>query len=140
MASAFPPMLHVELDNILTHDELASKAEEVLRKADENNQILVITRNGRPAVAVLKLEQLEELSGRQVSTNQPPVELPHMNANAVATPPPPAAPMPPLPDQPMATVFTPAPMPGEAPVVSDMPTAPLLADAESGLPDMPDMP
>jgi prevent-host-death family protein len=71
-------MLHVDLDNILTHDELASKAEEVLRKADEERQIVVITRNGRPAVAVLKLEQLEELSGREVSTNHPATELPPM--------------------------------------------------------------
>lgn len=75
-------MLHVDLDNILTNDELASRADEVLKKADEDRQIIVITRNGRPAVALLKLEQLEELSGREVSTNHPAADLPHLEQPA----------------------------------------------------------
>lgn len=105
-------MLHVDLDNILTHDELAHKAEEVLRKADDEGKIVVITRNGRPAVAVLKLEQLEELSGRTVSTNQQPVEIPG--------------------------VETGAPHPSSAPA-EPSPVAEMPADApRSDLPDMPE--
>jgi prevent-host-death family protein len=114
-------MLHVDLDNILTHDELASKAEEVLRKSDEEGKIVVITRNGRPAVAVLKLEQLEELSGRTVSTNTPPHEFPGVIHDAPAQ------------TEEHHEVQSP-------PMVSDMPTMSPVEDHDnhdSGLPDMP---
>jgi prevent-host-death family protein len=134
-------MLHVDLDNILTHDELATKAEEVLRKADDEKKIVVITRNGRPAVAVLQLEMLEELSGKTVSSVQPPVVVPPLEPPMSTPPAPPAEP-----------VVTPPSEPLSAPPVAEMPhfdasaapaPEPMIEQPEqqpkdeSGLPDMP---
>lgn len=111
-------MLHVDLDNILTNDELATKADEVLRKTDDEGKIVVVTRNGRPAVAILKLEQLEELSGRTVSTNTPPAEFPGV------TPPENSAPAAPeVPHEEPAPSTPPAPHTDNAPG-SDLPDMP----------------
>jgi PHD/YefM family antitoxin component YafN of YafNO toxin-antitoxin module len=105
-------MLHVDLDNILTNDELASRVDAVLQEADEQNAIFVVTRNGRPAVAILKLEELEKLSGREVSAQTPATTLPGSEHGTAAT------------------ESAPAPMPEQ------QQSAP--APDQSGLPDMPD--
>jgi hypothetical protein len=149
-------MLHVDLDNILTHDELASRVDAVLKEADEENAIFVITRNGRPAVAILKLEELEQLSGRSVSPNMPSSALPGMEHNTPAA----AGPMnaSPVVDAAPAVQPTPAPEPlsqqnqtapepvAEQPRMEQQPPmsdAPSHADgtqqsSEENLPDMPD--
>lgn len=128
-------MLHVDLDNIVTNDELVSKAEEVLRKADDEGKIVVVTRNGRPAVAILKLEQLEELSGRTVNTTAQPVSAPAVTPMA-----PPAEPAQ-VPAMPMAQPeVAPAPM-SDSPSMASQPQhtpQPEVAQPNpSGLPDMP---
>jgi hypothetical protein len=64
-------MLHVELENILTEDELAGKLATVLARADAEKQIYVITRGGKPSLAIIDLPQLENLSGRDVRVAAP---------------------------------------------------------------------
>lgn len=115
-------MLHVDLDNILTHDELAPKAEEVLRKVDEENKIMVITRNGRPAVAMLKLEELENLSGRTVVPAMPVTEHPATSGISAS------------PDLAVSQAASPTPDMQSAPPMPQVQPAP----NPSGLPDMPD--
>ncbi|HSI20488.1 MAG TPA: type II toxin-antitoxin system prevent-host-death family antitoxin [Verrucomicrobiae bacterium] len=127
-------MLHVDLDNILTHDELGSKAEEILRKADEEGKILVVTRNGRPAVAILKIEQLEELSGKTVSPATPTPNLAGFGADADAAP---AAPLVNTPNPAMQGVpgqSQPQPAP-EMPAPMAPPS--MGTPNPDGLPDMP---
>jgi prevent-host-death family protein len=125
-------MLHVDLDNILTHDELGSKVEEVLRKADDEGKILVVTRNGRPAVAILKLEELEKLSGHAVSPNTPAttVDAPSMDSHMGMEPHVDAAPTPSTP--PVQPLMHPAE------VASNMSAASPTMPDPSGLPDMPE--
>jgi hypothetical protein len=147
-------MLNVDLDNIITQDELASRADEILRKADEEKKIVVVTRGGRPAVAILKIEELEALSGRSVTPNLPtgstpsesgtpawssaPAALPSMEAPAPAAEAPlPAMGMPVSPlEEPLPGVATETVVPPVAPI-AEM-TAPVSPMANpTGLPDMP---
>ena len=39
-------MLHVDLDNILSDEQAISQVSELLRRADEDKEIIVVTRNG----------------------------------------------------------------------------------------------
>jgi hypothetical protein len=124
-------MLHVDLDNILTQDELSHRADEVLKKADEEDKILVVTRGGRPAVAILKLEQLEKLSGREVAPASPPTEVAAPSEAPAAPAVPPAVDSAPVSTPPAAE---PSAMPAPQPLDQPEPQNPNPA----GLPEMPD--
>ncbi len=104
-------MLHVELDNILTEDQITTQIHDVLQRADENKELFVVTRAGHPAVAVLNLQMLEDLSGRTVHSEGVPLtpakedvvaENPIVEpvAETPATPIEETAPQPSLPDMP----------------------------------------
>lgn len=129
-------MLNVELNNIVTNDELAQKADDVLRRVDEQGQIVVVTRNGRPAVALIKIEQLEELSGRTVTTEHP--------AHGFMSPAEPMSqdfsqgPLQPKPVMPMDEVAPAAPSFGAEPALQNVAVTP--PDTMTSVDSQPDMP
>ena len=86
-------MLHVELDNILTEEEATSQITSLLQRADEEKSLFVVTRNGKPSVAILKLEQLEDLSGHTTHTDEAPL-LEKAPTEPMSAAPTPAAPAP----------------------------------------------
>ncbi len=101
-------MIHVELEDIVTHDEFVNRAAALAQAADEEGRVIVVTRNGRAAVALVSLPQLEEISGKRAHAAGTPIlpakakdELPEPEAEpqklAEATPTP-KSDLPPLPE------------------------------------------
>lgn len=106
-------MIHVELEDIVTHDEFVNRAAALAQAADEEGRVIVVTRNGRAAVALVSLPQLEEISGKR--------------AHAAGSPILPAAEVTELP---------------AAPAVADEPSEPKQEEAPAPLPksDLPPLP
>lgn len=66
-------MIHVELEDIVTHDEFVNRAAALAQAADEEGRVIVVTRNGRAAVALVSLPQLEEISGKRAHAGGTPI-------------------------------------------------------------------
>jgi len=94
-------MIHVELDHILSEDDVAQRIRDLVAQVEQHGDMFVITNNGRPAVALVGIDKLESLSP----------------APAMITPPVTPVSMP----TPMSTAPTPAP--AAEPVVPSMPSA-----------------
>jgi prevent-host-death family protein len=115
-------MLHVELENILSEDDAVRKARELIDRVDQTKQLVVITRQSKPAVVMIAIDQIEQLTGRAV-TPVAPLASSHASAE---------------PTLPNPVIATPAhldtPPHQEAPA-TPVPTLPLMPE-ESGLPLM----
>ena len=60
-------MLHVPLGNIFSEDEAARQFRLLVERVDGRHELLVVTKNSRPAVAMISVEELERLSGHSVT-------------------------------------------------------------------------
>lgn len=124
-------MIQIDLDKLVPFEDLPGKLDQVVNDA-HNGAIFVVTRDDRPAVAIVSVDQLEGLSGRKVITpggdapveTPPPPPSPEENTEPVV--PPPAEPLPPPPPPPMSNIGSPttsvqrdltpgAPAPGPSP-------------------------
>ncbi|CAN5191633.1 hypothetical protein BH11PAT4_BH11PAT4_5630 [soil metagenome] len=110
-------MLHVELENIVSDTEATSRIGELMGRVEGTDQIVVITKNNQPSVALVSVAQLEGLTGRQVRPAAP-----------VSTPPPiitPLAPtqLPTFSDEPSVDPMV-APPVAQAPEVASLPSLP----------------
>lgn len=114
-------MLHVELENILGEDDAVRKARELIDLVDTTKAIVVVTRQNRPAVALIDVEQLENLTGRTVTPVAPLTSAPTEVVRA-----------------PMSESVPVAAAPLVDPVMPN--PAPEMAPALPELPDLPDMP
>lgn len=76
-------MIKVDLDKIITTNALKAHLDEILYQTEEEEQIFVVTKKGRPRAAIINVDYLEELTGRSVEdesteytgydrVNQPP--------------------------------------------------------------------
>lgn len=66
-------MLQVELDNILTEEDALGKIQDIFHKVEDENQTYIITKSGRPAVAIISVEKLEQHEGKLI---MPPADTP----------------------------------------------------------------
>lgn len=87
-------MIQIDLDKIVAFEDLPNRLNQVVDDA-KSGAIFVITKDDRPAVAIVSIDQLEGLSGRKVVT---PLSEP-----APIEPPPPPTPEPTLPPSPLPT-------------------------------------
>ena len=109
-------MIQIDLDKIVPIEDLPAKLDTVVNDAHAG-AIYVITKDDRPSVAVVSIDQLEGLSGRKVITpmsaevSEPAAAPPPPSSGASLPPPPPAPlagpadmapPLPPLPPPPTA--------------------------------------
>jgi|GEM_PF-3519164 len=142
-------MLHVELENILGEDDAVRRARELIDLVDKTKQLVVVTRQNRPAVAMIDIDQLEKLTGRTVTpvaplpSSHPAAEEPFATTPA-AMPAPmlnelPDLPLPPLENPPFSTPPTPleAPAPAALPNMPDLPDFSAPVTSSSPLPEMP---
>jgi prevent-host-death family protein len=113
-------MLHVELENIVSETEAISRIGELMGRVDGTDQIVVITKNNQPSVALVSVAQLEGLTGRQVRPAAPMSATPPM-----VTPLAPSV-LPDLMDEPVADPVAVAPMApmAPAPEVTPLPSLP----------------
>lgn len=145
-------MIPIDLENIFTEDDAVAKAKELFEKVDTKKEVVLVTRSGKPAVALVNVAHLEELSGRSLSPQSTP------NENSAAPAPssplvPPAQPVvepSPLQDMPDLPPVTPpsttppvtsAPAPGTLPIPAEptgtsapTPTAPSMPTSEGPAP------
>jgi hypothetical protein len=75
-------MLHVELENILSESEVTERIGSLISQIDSTENIVVVTRENRPAVALVSVHYLEGLTGREVRPAAPSVhsETPQVEA------------------------------------------------------------
>lgn len=99
-------MLHVDLDKILTEEDAVSKIKEVFDHVEHNHEIYVVTNNGRPAVAVISIDDLEQHMGEKLDATGMSTPLPAADDDMSANPLPPPPPMPEMP-APVGTMSTP---------------------------------
>ena len=84
-------MIQIDLDKIVPIEDLPAKLNQVVDDA-HGGAIFVVTKEDRPAVAIVSIDQLEGLSGRKVVT--PMSELPPSPGASPEPPPPPPPPAP----------------------------------------------
>ena len=80
-------MIQIDLDKIVPIEDLPAKLNQVVDDA-HGGAIFVVTKEDRPAVAIVSIDQLEGLSGRKVVT---PMSEPPPSSGASPEPPPPAS-------------------------------------------------
>lgn len=93
-------MLHVDLDKILTEEDAVGKITDIFNRVENEKETYIITKDGRPAVAIISIDQLEQQQGGvTMEENKPenpapteapptPVQVPNP-AQATSLPPPP---------------------------------------------------
>jgi len=59
-------MIKVDLDKIITAKALQEHLEQILLETEEEEKLFVITKNGRPKAALINVDYLQELTGRNV--------------------------------------------------------------------------
>ena len=64
-------MLHVEIENILSEEDAVAKARDLIDRVDVEKLLVVITRQNRPAVAMIDVPTLEALTGKTVTPVAP---------------------------------------------------------------------
>lgn len=64
-------MIHADLDKILPEADALEKITSIIEEVETNQELFIITKSGRPAVAVINIDYLEELTGSQISTQGP---------------------------------------------------------------------
>src|SRR5690606_3537056 len=52
-------MPHVDMHNILTEEDALSKIQDIFSNVENNKESYVITRNGRPAIAIIDIETFD---------------------------------------------------------------------------------
>ncbi len=114
-------MLHIELENILSESEATAKIGELIAQVDGSDQIVVVTRNNQPAVALIAVAQLEGLTGRQVLPAAPKADAPVF-------------------PEPVSPEPTPAPEQPDTPEVPAAPSLMAAAPEVTPLPQLPDLP
>jgi antitoxin (DNA-binding transcriptional repressor) of toxin-antitoxin stability system len=103
-------MIQIDLDKIVPIEDLPGKLNQVIDDAHAG-AIYVVTKDDRPTVALVSVDQLEGLSGRKVITP--------LSAEAGGPPPPPPAPAEPPAAPPPPALEQTAPPPASG---SDLPT------------------
>ncbi len=156
-------MLHVELDNIFTEEDALTHIKDIFEHVETTKELYVITKGGRPVLAIIDIDRLEADQGRVTMptpipttplTTQPPVPAAAFEtAPLVTSPATPEVSITPIPVAPVvvapaplpeaawaAAVPPPAAVPVEPPAVpiTQSPQAPVAAPTAPTLPDMPD--
>jgi len=146
-------MLHVALEHILTEEDAMSKINSIIEEVENQNETYVITKNGRPAVAIVNVTKLDEVTegtteqaktdpatNSQADTLGDLVELPtsanpNNQSEEISLPPMPpsmAEPsLPPISEVPPATITSAAP-------IQQNPAADITTQTPSSLPNQPD--
>ena len=145
-------MLHVDLDHILQEEEALNRIQDILNQVERSGEIYLLTKNGSPAVALMSIDQLEQLMPSQSTPAQPVAPAPEFAAAMPDYAAIPAMPTPePAPIAPSFNFGAPAPL-TEAPAAAVAapvaePTAPEPTPAPnqnippiSGSLNLPDMP
>lgn len=113
-------MLQVELDHILPENDAYGRIREIIQHVEEEKEVYVITKDGRPAVAIISADQLVESKDmpEPAKAELPPLglggfALPASATQPVAIPPAAAVPLPTLPPiaVPAPSFVPPPPMP-----------------------------
>ncbi len=113
-------MIQIDLDKLVPIQDLPGKLDQIVDEAHEG-AIFVVTKDDRPAVAIVAVDQLEGLSGRKVVTP--------MNGTS-AEPPPPS----PSPEESVSPATVPPAEPLPAPDIQP-PTTSVQRDLTPGLPE-----
>lgn len=117
-------MLHVELDSILTEEDALGQIKHIFERVENEQVTYVITRNGRPALAIVDITTLEQGTAVAVAPAPQPQEEPFV----------PLAAEEPLPPSQPSVFPNPAPI---SPVIPEEAPQPTFAPAEP-LPPLPD--
>jgi antitoxin (DNA-binding transcriptional repressor) of toxin-antitoxin stability system len=123
-------MIQIDLDKIIAFEDLPGRLSQVIDEA-HNGAIFVVTKEDRPAVAIVSIDQLEGLSGRKVVT--PLSETPSEES---AAPPPPEPTPPPTTPPPSES----APLPPPPSVASSGPLPPASPTPDTSPPPAPRVP
>lgn len=67
-------MIHADLDKILPEDDALEKITSIIEEVEENQELFIITKSGRPAAAIINIDYLEELTGHPVP-NKPKIKV-----------------------------------------------------------------
>ncbi len=59
-------MIKVDLDKIITAKALKEHLEQILHETEEEEELFVITKNGRPKAALVNVDYLQELMGKNI--------------------------------------------------------------------------
>lgn len=59
-------MIHADLDKILPEDDALERITSIIEEVEENQELFIITKSGRPAAAIINIDYLEELTGNKV--------------------------------------------------------------------------
>lgn len=59
-------MIHADLDKILPEEDALEQITTIFNEVEKLRELYIITKNGRPAVAVINIDYLEELTGQEV--------------------------------------------------------------------------
>ena len=76
-------MLQVELDHILPENDAYTRIREIIQHVEEEKEVYVITKDGRPAVAIISAEQLVSTENITASTH---VDMPALGLGGFAVP------------------------------------------------------
>ena len=120
-------MLHVDLDHILTQETALSHIQDIFSQVESSGEIYLVTAQGKPAIALMNIEQLEQLTGKlntpTTETMQPAIEMP------MSTPVQPEPELTPAPEQPQTTELPSMPFVEDEPVpaYTTTPTEPPMA-------------
>lgn len=94
-------MLHVDLDKILTEEDAVGKITDIFNRVENEKETYIITKNGRPAVAIISIDQLEQQQGSvTMEENKPESENPAPASTPTTAPTPNLAPAVSLPPPP----------------------------------------
>ena len=124
-------MLQVDLDNILPEEDALQRITDIFQHVEEKKEVYVITKGGRPVLAIVDIEHLEkDMDGMTVQNSSSEPEAPIAPAE-----PPAPAPYTPIPvpvAEPLASI-------PETPGIEPIAAVPTMSSGDS-LPSMPDMP
>lgn len=63
-------MIHVDLDKILTAKALQEHLSTILFEVEEKEELYVITKKGRPRAALINVDYLQELTGKELGESR----------------------------------------------------------------------
>jgi prevent-host-death family protein len=69
--SKYYSMIHVELTNIITNHEAIRRGAKLFEEVEHTKEVMVVTINNKPAVALIDIAQLEALTGKSVTPVAP---------------------------------------------------------------------
>lgn len=155
--------MQVDLENILTEEDAMGKMQDIFHQVENNGETFVITKDGRPAVAIIdiaKLNQAENQGSVEAEVKAEPEApvmaekeesvVPTLNFNppameSTAFPTPPAIEMPTMPATPVAPEMPTAPVSSDLPPMAtaeavEVAPATLEVPAAPAAPEMPAAP